>query len=77
MNKYNRIINKLLICLVLSLVILLVSGQDRDFNKLSYGFQLVKFHEEFGFGVHLLTPEYKSIRINVKTNINWLNHSDT
>ena len=67
---------KLSICLVLSLVILSVSGQEREFNKLLYGFQLVKFHEEFGFGVHLLTPEYKNLRINVKTNLNWLSQSD-
>ncbi len=40
---------KLSICLVLSLLVLSVSGQERDFNKKSYGFQLVKFHEEFGF----------------------------
>jgi len=64
------------ICLVLSLLTLSVSGQERDFNKMSYGFQLVKFHEEFGFGVHLLTPEYKNLRINVKANLNWLNQSD-
>jgi hypothetical protein len=67
---------KLSICLVLSLFIQFANGQERDFNKMSYGFHLVKFHQEFGFGVHLLTPEYKNLRINVKTNLNWLNIPD-
>jgi hypothetical protein len=67
---------KISICLLLSLIYLSVKSQERVFNKISYGFQLVKFHEEFGFGVHLLSPEYKNLRISVKTNLNWLNHPD-
>ena len=26
-------------------------------------------------GIHLLTPEYKNLRTNVKANLNWLNQA--
>lgn len=67
---------KISVCLVLILFILSARGQDRDFNNFSYGFQLVKFQSEFGFGIHLLTPEFKSLRLNAKINLNLLNHLD-
>jgi len=67
---------KIAVCLVFILYILSVRGQERDFNKFSYGFQLVKFQNEFGFGVHLLSPEFKNLRLNAKINLNWLNHLD-
>ncbi len=51
-------------------------GQDRVFDKISIGFQLVKLQNEFGFGIHLLTPEFKNLRLNAKINLNWLNHVD-
>jgi hypothetical protein len=64
------------VCLVFILIVLSLRGQERDFNKISYGFQLVKFQNEFGFGIHLLSPEFKNLRFNVKVNLNWLNHLD-
>lgn len=67
---------KIAACILLLLMFLSVRGQERDFNKISYGFQLVKFHDEFGFGFHLLSPEYKNLRLNAKVNLNWLNHPD-
>ncbi len=65
---------KIFISLLLFLYFLSAHCQDRDFNKISYGFQLVKFQNEFGIGVHLLSPEFKNLRVNVKANLNWLNH---
>ena len=67
---------KIFICLSLIIYFLSAHCQDRDFNNISYGFQQVKFQNEFGIGVHLLSPEFKNLRINVKTNLNWLNHLD-
>ncbi|HON18773.1 MAG TPA: hypothetical protein PK990_06345 [Salinivirgaceae bacterium] len=67
---------KIFISLSVFVYFLSAQCQERDFNKISYGFQLVKFQNEFGIGVHLLTPEFKNLRINVKTNLNWLNHPD-
>ena len=67
---------KIFISLSLILYFLSAHCQDRDFKKISYGFQLVKFQNEFGIGVHLLSPEFKNLRVNVKTNLNWLNHLD-
>lgn len=65
---------KIAVCLVFILYVLSAKGQERDFSKFSYGFQLVKFQDEFGFGVHLLSPEFKNLRLNAKINLNWLNH---
>ena len=66
----------ILVCLLLSLIALSANGQERDFDKVSYGFQLVKFQEEFGIGFHVLSPEYKNLRLNAKVHLNWLNHLD-
>lgn len=68
------IMKNLLFSMVCFLVMLTATGQEREFNTISYGFQLVKFHNEFGFGVQLLTPEFNNLRITVKANINWLSH---
>lgn len=67
---------KISVCLVFILSILSAWAQERDFNKFSYGFQLVKFQDEFGFGIHLLSPGIKNLRLNAKVNLNWLNHPD-
>lgn len=63
--------------MVFVLNILPAIGQGRDFNMFSFGFQLVKLHNEFGIGTHMLTPEYKNLRINAKINLNWLAHIDS
>ena len=67
---------KVSFCLLFFLYILSAHGQERHFNKISFGFQLVKLQNEFGFGIHLLTPEFKNLRLNAKINLNWLNHAD-
>ncbi len=67
---------KLLTGLVIFLFVLSVKGQERDFNKISYGFQLQKFQDDFGVGFHILSPEFRNLRLNAKINLNWLEHSD-
>jgi len=74
-NKTMVSKNHILFTLLFTLTGILY-GQERKFDNFSFGFQLVQFHNEFGLGVHFLSPEYKNIRINLKTNCNWLDHSD-
>ena len=66
-----------IISLIFILSVLTTFSQDINFNKFSYGFQLNKFQDEFGFGINVLSQEYKNFRLSAKGNINWLNHLDS
>ncbi|NLT52637.1 MAG: hypothetical protein GXX85_17170 [Ignavibacteria bacterium] len=67
---------KILSLIALLSVATLLQGQQRSFDKFSYGIQIVNFHNEFGIGAHILSPEFKNLRVNFRSNLNWLNHPD-
>lgn len=61
----------------LSLPLGKLNAQEKDFDNFSFGIQLVRFQDEFGIGMHTLSPALKKIRLCLKGNMNWLNHIDT
>lgn len=51
---------------------------QNDSRKALYGFQLMNVHNDFGMGLHVLTPELISqSRISVRANVHWLEHLHT
>lgn len=68
---------KSLMLLLFVIYVLNARTQHTRDNQFTYGFQLGNFHRDFGFGVHLLTPELlKNTRLDVRVNVNWLDHPD-
>jgi len=67
---------KILSLIALLSVTTMLQGQQRSFDKFSYGIQIVNFHNEFGYGIHIISPEFFNLRIDLRSNQNWLNYID-
>lgn len=46
-------------------------------NPVRFGFQLNRFQNDFGIGIHLHSPRFYKFNIVVKANMNYLDHLDT
>lgn len=69
---------KKIILLTFSILLLVTSlqAQDRDFKRVSFGFQINNVHGDFGLGLQALSPEFYNLRVSLRGNLNWLNHQN-
>jgi hypothetical protein len=63
---------KLKLSLILVLIPFTLIGQIRDTKQVKFGFQINQFQDDFGLGIHVISPEFKNLSISLKANTNWL-----
>lgn len=52
-------------------------SQDRELNNIGFGIQLQQVQNDFGFGVHLLSPSFGYFRAKGSYNLNWFIHESS
>lgn len=73
-NKTNKIIT-LIVFNSLFLISFNGYGQDRDVSKFRFGLQLQKVQNDFGFGIHILSPTFwGDFRLKSAYNLSFLTH---
>ena len=64
------------ITLMLFLTTYTIQAQERNFSKISFGFQLQQVQNDFGFGIHFLSPTVGDFRLKSSYNFNWFIHEN-
>lgn len=75
-HKFNHLSRSVIV----GFLILMSAGtqaQERELSNLSFGFQLQQIQNDFGFGVHLLSPSFGAFRVKTSYNYSWFIHENT
>lgn len=76
-NQFHYFTTQVVILIILLSINHNTQAQERKLNKISYGLQLQKVQNDFGFGVHILSPSIGDFRLKSSYNYNWLIHPNS